>query len=280
MSTAARVPAPSSAWLTAVILFALTVLSAAHWPSVTTDAASVALDVPHVRAAQRAALIGVLPRGERPEPVVVVLGTSLSFFALGQPREPLLVESRIGRFRILFVAAGGSSRQHELKDHVLELRPDLLLVQEDILLPGEKRGWSTLARTAAAVRRIGKATVSGLRAPHPAAHAPSSWAYRSATADPATVTFLAEACQRGIKTVLLSIARAPSREAAYAPKIGPWRKRVVIPTASRLSIRWWRFEPVGEDDDYPDLSHLGPSGAAKFRAALVLRIEAALRTAR
>lgn len=278
MSTPDRVAAPVSSWIIAAILFLLTVGAATCWP--TADGAPGGLDAAHVQAAERSALAAVPPRGERPEPVVVVLGTSLSFFALGEPREPLLVESVSGeRMRILFVAAVGPFRQHELKDEVLEVRPDLLLVQEDILLPGEQRAESPLARTAEAIRRLAKAAVSGLRTSRPAAHEPSSWPYRAATPNETAVEFLAEARQRGIQTVLLSIARSPSREQAYAGSIGPWHQHVVIPTAARLSIPRWRFEPVGGDHHYPDLSHLGPSGAAKFRATLLPRVEAALRTA-
>ncbi len=302
---AARVAAPLTCWAVAILLL-LATLVALNYLVPRTMVRQLPMDG-SLSAAAKAVLLAVPPPQPGRERLIVVIGTSLSncaFAAAGELERRL---SATRPTRIVVLAGGGVdvAGLGEATEALLELRPDLILVQDEMLLPAPAPSaelWGLITGAGDVIRAVGRALL-GLKqqwlvacGTGPAAGPPGDGKggrsprqglakrvqeigllYRSPAVDALAVAFLAKARSRELPTALLSIARAPSLEAQTGDSVAAWRERVAAPTSARLGIARWSGGWSGEDADYPDGSHLGPDGAEKFAAAVLAPIERALR---
>ena len=291
---------PLAAWIAALVLF-LATLAGVYLLPIRSLVDRVLAD--DYRAAARAVLIPEASPNSAHERLVVVIGDSLARCAFEESAQSI-VRLRSGQAARIVLLAGGGTRLERLGGTMalVDRKPDLLLIQDDLLLPIAPAVASlaeVIGEAATLVKHAGRRLVIGAevfpKCLRTAQTDTQRWQhlrakrkddlerkvrdinlmYDKTEVDTNARKFVTQALLERVPTALISIARAPSLESRTG-NVARWRTQVVTPFASRLALSRWQVDAIGSDDDYSDYAHLNGAGGAKFAALLAPRLEAFL----
>lgn len=284
-----RVPAPLACWVAAALSAILLVA-----------AVNLALPVPKVTAAS---VLATLP-AKRTDGGLLVLfvGTSLTKYAVGDPAAWEAQLSAIaGRpVQVMVFAAFGSGISIQSLGKDIEklgrFAPDLTIIQQEMFRPETDISFWNVALWPGNAR----AAITRWPGFHFLKKGPEDEAERLPGGKPApargrpqdqylgykTMFDHAEVPQDAVDfiraahgrkgTLVLALNRSPALEKHIAAYVANWRRSTLLAFTTRQGLGLLDTGPVGDDADYVDLAHLGPSGQDKFRATVLPVLAAAL----